>query len=94
MLSFSLTKKKQKVKTKRSAAHKANLLRVLSGLRSVFKLRWLRKPGAGVHERSELECRQAKQGKPCAPVGTKVGVRGGFLQYFFAAEKSIIKKSD
>ena len=75
--SFSLTKKKQGkdakaslrqyvrqvFKTKRSATHKASLLRVLSGSRSVFKLRWLRKPGAGVHERCEPKVSWHERGR-------------------------------
>jgi hypothetical protein len=33
------------------------------------------------------------RGQLCAKIGMKVGVRGGFLQYFFAAEKSILQKN-
>ena len=89
LFSFSLTKKKQKVKTKRSATHKASLLRVLSGSRSVFRLRWLRKPVAGVHERSEPKVFWAMQGCLCARKA--LGWRSWWLfEYFFAAEKSII----
>jgi hypothetical protein len=88
-----LTKKKQKVKTKRSALHKAILLRVLSGLRSVFKLRWLPKSGAGVHERSEPKVSWHERGRLVRQTKA-LGWRSWWLfEYFFAAEKSMNKKS-
>jgi hypothetical protein len=53
MVFFFLNEKETKSQDKTICLTQASLLRVLSGLRSVFKLRWLLISGAGVHERSE-----------------------------------------
>ena len=89
MFSFSLTKKKEKVKTKRSASHNANLLRILSGLGSVFKLHWLPKSGAGVHEKCEPQVGGLRHAALCDNDKLAVGFRGAFslLRFFGHAKK-------
>jgi len=88
MFSFSLTKKKQKVKTKRSASHKAKLLRVLSGSRSVFRLRWL--PISGQESTNGANRKFSEPSKAVSAPRKALGWRSWWLfEYFFAAEKSI-----
>ncbi|HEX7415217.1 MAG TPA: hypothetical protein VF411_14325 [Bacteroidia bacterium] len=60
---FLLDEKETKSQDKTICCTQATLLRVLSGLRAVFILRWLPKSGAGVHERCELDFFGIERGK-------------------------------
>jgi len=87
MFSFSLTKKKQKVKTKRSATHKAAPRSV--GLALGFQTTMVTQIRGRCPRMVRTESFLSQAGQPMRQEKLWVGIRGGFLQYFFAAEKSI-----
>ena len=101
---FLLDEKEPKSQDKTICNTQATLLRVLSGLRTVFILRWLPKSGAGVHERCELDFFSIRRLAKCDKKKSSWRL---FLPptswlkyalhlcpvYFFAAEKSMTKES-
>ncbi|HEX7413998.1 MAG TPA: hypothetical protein VF411_08120 [Bacteroidia bacterium] len=86
-----LDEKEPKSQDKTICPAQASLPRVLSGLRTVFRLRWLPKSGQ-MSTNGANWIFLVRSALLYATRKNPVGVCGGFLPYFFAIEKSMFKK--